>query len=159
MNFENFVNQLNWKKLAVVALLIMVFIFGIHEIVFWTFFHETNQFVAEVNSEILQQQKDIQKKIADDDREFEARSKKMDAMASNVERQVDKFQADVNEYLVKAEKEREEREKIFDKAFEEAPAKMWAEHRKFGAEMKKEFFRESRDMQKEFSKKMAQKNK
>lgn len=150
MNVENLLKEFNWKKGMAIALMVIAVLCVLHEIFFWTAFHETRNMIASLNSEMVQQQRDIQQIIANSEKEFKEKSKEMDARSKNFDKLVDQMQAQIKNDFVEAESERKEREKVFDKAFEESPAKMWAAYNEFHKQMMKSFLEDRQARQKAF---------
>ncbi|MHB1948903.1 MAG: hypothetical protein ACYCQI_12425 [Gammaproteobacteria bacterium] len=148
-------NNLSWKKIIIIGAFILVVSLLIHEILFWTFFHETQQMLSQLNSQIVQQQKDIQKKLADSDKEFKERGKKMDEQSNQFGEIVKNAQENIGNYLEHVEQEQASLQKSFDKSFKEAPAKMWAAHEKFGEKMRNDYIKESKQMNKDFNNQLS----
>lgn len=157
MNVENLVKEMNWKKVVKIALMVIVALWVLHELFFWTAFHETRNMIASLNTQMIQQQKDIQQVLNDSEKEFKSKSKEMDARSKNFNNLVDQMQAEVKNEFVELERERKEREKAFDKAYEEAPAKMWAEYNAFRKEMMKSYQEDREARQKAFQHHLDQK--
>lgn len=150
MDFNTFVNSLSWKKIIVIGLGVMIGLWVIREIIFWTFFHEAQQVFTQLNSQISQQQKDIQKKLSDSDKEFSERGKKFDEVSDHFGKTVEEAQKNIMNYMNKVQQEQEALQKSFNKSFKEAADKMWAEHEKFGEKMRKDFTKQSQDMHADF---------
>ena len=152
MNLNTFANNLKWKKLIVIGLITILFVWLVHEIMFWSFFHESQKMLSQLSSQIENQQKEFQQKLIDSDREFKEREEKMNKNAEDFGQIVKNTQANINNYLMQVEHEQQELQKSFDKSFREAPDKMWASHEKAGEQMRKEFIKESRQMNTDFNK-------
>jgi len=150
MNFNSFVNNLSWKKLAIIIVGVIFAGWLIREVMFWTFFHEAKGMFNQFNKQFTEQQKDIQKKLDDSDREFVARNKSFNDLSNNFNQGFDEIQRRNVATWEKIEKERAVREAAFDKEFEEAPKKMWDHHEKMAKMMRDGFIKDSKQMHKDF---------
>lgn len=157
MNVENLLKEMNWKKGMVIALIVIAAFCVLHEIFFWTAFHETRNMLASFNSQMIQQQKEIQQVLNDSEKEFKEKSKEMDARSKDFNNLVDQMQDQIKDDFVEIEHERKEREKAFDKAFEEAPAKMWTAYNEARKKMMKSFLEDREIRQKAFQHHLDQK--
>jgi len=152
MDIENFVNQLNGKKIALIGIVVVIVLFIFHEILFWSLFKDTTNMFSSIATQIAEQQKDIQKQIADSDKEFKARGDDMDELSANFDKNFRKMQTEMNDYMEKAEREQAERDKAFDEAYKRAPAEMMAMFQKAEDDMEKNYFKQSAKMQDDFQK-------
>jgi len=146
MKFNEAVNQLTWKQIILAVLVIVLVIGSIHEIIFWTYFHEAELALKQVNSQFAEQQKDIQKTLSDSDKEFQVRQKDFEDQADMIGNKVNEAQQNILNYMAQTEIERMAREKSFDQSFKKAPDKMWAQHEKFGNKMEANFHKQSDEM-------------
>lgn len=151
MNINSFINEMSWKKLAAITFGFLAISWLIHEILFWTFYHEAQQTFNQINSQISQQQKEIQQKLADSDREFNERNKKFNVVSDDLQKTVEETQQHISDYIDRMVKKDEELQEVFNKEFKAAPARMWAEHAKFGEEMRKDFLKQSQALQDKFA--------
>jgi predicted transposase YbfD/YdcC len=145
MNFNTSnTNGLAWKKIVVLLMGVIFSICIFHEIMFWTFIHETRQLFNQFNTEFSQQQKEIQSVLDKSDRQFTERGKAFDAESARFSQAVEQNQKNMFDYIARMQKEQEEREKSFTQSFKAAPKKMWEEHAKISEEMQRNFVKESR---------------
>lgn len=145
MDINDMINNLNWKKIAIVIAGIMAVFWVSREIVFWEFFHAFNKQFNEA-------QNAIEKKIAESEQASDKFKKKMDQNADDLSEFVHKQQQQTSDFFKQSEHEMAERDKAMTQAFQDAPKEMRAQQEQFGKEMQKHFWEENEKMDDDFKK-------
>ena len=90
MDINNMVNNLTWKKMAAIALVIVTANWMIHEVIMWRYFNKFEQTVNRFNDQFVQDQQRIHNKIIESENDFNKWSKKFEQNQNEFSAVVDK---------------------------------------------------------------------
>ena len=154
MNLDAMVNKLTWKKIAVVVLVVVLGMWIVREIMFWTFFHEASQMFGQFNTQFEQQQKQIHNKLIESESDFDKRRKSFDESFNQTHQMIEESSQQFQKVMDDLDKRALEREKKFDAAFAKAPQQMFDQHQAMGEKMFNAFLQESKQHSDKFIKTM-----
>ena len=132
MDINNMVNNLTWKKMAAIALVIVTANWMIHEVIMWRYFNKFEQTVNRFNDQFVQDQQRIHNKIIESENDFNKWSKKFEQNQNEFSAVVDKGMKENLNFIQNSQQKMAEQQKAFDQKFSEMPDKMWASHQAFG---------------------------
>jgi hypothetical protein len=90
MDFDQFINRLNWKKIIVIILGFFFARFILHEILFLEFVHEFKKTYAQFTTQFIQDQNRIHNIIEENYKKQQAMQKEMDEKTKHFHDYVDK---------------------------------------------------------------------
>jgi hypothetical protein len=150
MDFDEMINRLTWKKMAVIAFMILLGIWLIREVIYWTAFREASQLFSQFNAQFDQQKKQIHNKLVESESDFDKQRKDFDQGFEKTHQMIEESSRHFQETMDKLDKAALEREKKFDEMFAKAPQQMLDQHKEMGEKMFNEFKEESRQQSNDF---------
>jgi hypothetical protein len=146
MNINNIVNNLNFKKIIFIILIVLATNWAIHEVIFWSYFHEFQQNVKNFNTQFLQDQQSIHNKIVELENASDKWNKEFDKQQNDFHASVDKTMKENIDFIQNSHTQIMDQQKQFDKKFEEMPEKMWKAHKEFSQQSLAAFEENSKKM-------------
>lgn len=151
MDFDAMINRLTWKKIAVIAFIIMLGIWLLREVIYWTAFHKASQLFSQFNTQFDQQQKQIHNKLVESESDFDKQKIDFDKGFEKTHQMIEESSRHFQETMNKLDKAALEREKKFDEIFAKVPQQMLDQHKAMGEKMFNEFKEESRRQSNDFT--------
>ncbi|MBX3709467.1 MAG: hypothetical protein KIT56_06630 [Gammaproteobacteria bacterium] len=131
MNFNNLVNDLNFKKIAVIFLIFVAANWMIDEFIMWSYFNKFQQTMNRFNDQFNQDQARIHNKIVESEKDAGKWSKSFEQKQNEFHEAVDRGMQENLNFIRNSQSQMAEQQKEFDKKFAEMPDKMWEAHKAF----------------------------
>lgn len=131
MNVNNLVNNLTFKKIAVIFLIFVAGNWMIHEIIMWSYFSKFQTTMNHFNEQFTQDQERIHNKIMESEKGVDKWNKEFEQKQNEFHEAVDRGMRENLNFIQNSQSQMAEQQKDFDKKFAEMPDKMWEAHKEF----------------------------
>lgn len=139
MNVNNLVNNLTFKKIAVIFLIFIAVNWMIHELIMWSYFNKIQQTMNHFNDQFTQDQERIHNKIVESEKDVDKWNKAFDQKQNEFHEAVDKGMRENLNFIQNSQSQMADQQKEFDKKFAEMPDKMWKAHKEFANQVSDTF--------------------
>ena len=150
------VNNLTWKKMVAIALVIVTANWMIHEIFMWSYFNKFEKTMNRFNAQFEQDQQRIHNKIVESENDFNKWSQTFEQKQNEFSAVVDRGMKENINFIQNSQQKMAEQQKAFDQKFAEMPDKMWKAHQAFAKQAFDAFEKNGKQMDMQYLKNKSQ---